>query len=233
VLPAGVDSLTARQQLVEQWIRSELLLREAEARGLRDRPDVQRQIEENERAVLAAVVLESLYDDAQATPSHADLERYMEQNATRMYLREPYVRVRYINASSAANAEAARRALQTATTDSLWHEVALRYAADTTAALSLASSYFAESRLAQSRGIHWQMLPQMQPRQISPVLSADSTYHVFQLVERIPAGTMPRLEWVEDDLRQQVLIQTRKQVIARAVHRLKSEAQARNLIETR
>lgn len=238
VVPAGVDSMTARQQVIEQWVTAELMAREAEERGLRDRPDVQRQLAENERAVLAAALLADLYDEDAASFNRADLENYFERNRDRLRLREPYVRVRFIEAASRDSAETARsaiqRAMQSAQQDSLWEVAARSFAADTAASLALAREYVPESRLLTAdEASVWQIIPQLGPGQISSVIEAGGAYYVVQLVERIPAGEEPKLEWIEDEVRRQVTIQARKQMVARHVQRLRSEAEARNELDIR
>lgn len=238
VVPAGVDSLTAREQFVEQWVTAELMAREAEERGLRDRPDVQRQLVENERAVLAAALLGVLYEEAPEAVSRAELEAYFDRNRDRLRLREPYIRVRFIEAATEEQAQAAREAMQNAmlnaAQDSLWEATARTYAADSTASLALARAYVPESRLRGSTAAAvWQSLGQLGPGQIGPVIEADSAFYVVQLLDRAPAGSVPDLGWIEDEVRRQIAIQSRKQLLARHVQRLRTEAEARNALEIR
>ena len=238
VVPAGMDSLTAREQIVEQWVTAELMAREAEQRGLRDRPDVQRQLVENERAVLAAALLGTLYDETPEAVGPAELEAYFARNKARLRLREPYVRVRFIETTSRERAEAAREAMQQAMLgagqDSLWEVAARTFAADTATSLSLARSYVPESRLrAAEEPAVWQSLGQLGPGQIGPVIEDDEGFYVVQLVDRVPAGEEPRLVWIEDEVRRQITIQGRKQMLARHVQRLRTEADARGELEIR
>lgn len=236
VVPAGMDSLTAREQFVEQWVTAELMAREAEERGLRDRPDVQRQLVENERAVLAAALLGTLYEESPESVSRADLEAYFDRNRDRLRLREPYVRVRFIATASEDHALAAREALQqamlTSSQDSLWEAAVHAYAEDTTASLALSRAYVPESRLRASTAL-WQALGQLGPGQIAPVIEADSTFYVLQLVDRAGSGSMPQLSWIEDEVRRQLTIQSRTQMLARHAQRLRAEAEARNALEVR
>jgi hypothetical protein len=236
--PAGVDSMTARQQVIEQWVTAELMAREAEERGLAERPEVQRQLAENERAVLAAALLSTLYEEDLAALSRAELEDYFELHEERLRLREPYVRVRFIETASEDSATDAREAMQQAMLstgqDSLWEAAARTYAADTTASLSLAREYVPESRLLSSDAASaWQVLPQLSPGQIGAVQEIGDRYFVIQLVDRVPAGEVPELAWIEDEVRRQVEIQSRKQMVARHVQRLRNEAQARNELDIR
>ncbi len=236
-VPAGLDSVTARRQVIEQWVTAELMAREAEAQGLREQPEVQRQLAENERAVLAAALLGALYDEGAAAFSRADLDAYFERNRERLRLREPYVRVRFVEARTEAEAEAARRAMQqamlSAQQDSLWEAAARAYAVDTTASLSLARSFVPESRLLADENGVWQALRPLGPGQISAVLDGDSTFHVLQLLDRAAAGSEPELAWIEPEVRRQLAIGARKQMVARQVQRLRSEALSRGELDIR
>lgn len=231
-LPPGLDSATARQQFVEQWVTTQLMAQAAEARGLREDPEVRRQLAESERAVLAAAFVGALYEEQEGLLSRADLEAYFEQNRERLALREPYVRVRFIETRSPEAAAEARAALEAATSDSLWIEAASTFAADTAASLALARQYVPEARLARAEGASpWQALGQLEPGQTSPVLEADSTsFLTIQLVDRRPAGSIPELAWIEEEILHRLAIQARKQLVARQVARLRAEAEARHAL---
>lgn len=236
-MPAGIDSATARDQHVEQWVRSHLLAAEARRRGLHEQPDVMRQLEDNERSVLGAALLEAIYNEEAASFSNAELETYFDRNRDRMRLRDDFVRVLYIDARDQEAASSARTEMiglvrsgrDDASRDSLFSIIARNYALDTTASLALARTYVPQTRLArQSGSAHWPVIAQMRSGETSNVLeTADSTYFVVQLVDRVPAGQEPRIEWVADELRRQMAIQTRKQTVAREVQRLRTEAEAR------
>lgn len=242
-MPAGMDSATAKAQYVEQWVTSQLLALEAERRGLRDTYEVQRQLAENERNVLAAALLGALYEADESTISTADLETYFERNRTRLRLREPYVRIRFVETPSRADAETALAALQEivhddpnpTAADSAFVALARLHAADTTATLALARSYIPQSRLARQTGTApGTVVAQLEPGETSPVLATpDSAFYVIQLVERVPAGAEPQLAWIAEDIRRQLAIERRKQAVAREVQRLRTEAEARGDLRVR
>ncbi len=238
--PWGVDSVAAREQFIEQWVTAQLLTREAERRGLREHTGVRRQLAASERAILADAALSALYEEDPGAFSRADLEAYFERSRERLRLREPYVRVRFVEATDADAAQAARDAMQramrtgrtVAARDSLFGVTARRYAADTAASLGLAASFVPQSVL--TRQGPWAIVGQMGRAEVSPVLTTpDSTFFVVQLVERVPAGAEPELDWVEDEVRRQLAIQARKSAVAREVRRLRTEAEARGELDIR
>ena len=111
-------------------------------------------------------------------------------------------------------------------------KAARTYAADTSLSLSLSRTYVPESRLTSSeRGAVWQSLSQLGPGQIGPVIERGEAFYVVQLLDRVPAGSEPELDWIEEDVRRQVAIGSRKQLLARQVQRLRTEAQARDELD--
>ena len=230
VLPAGADSALAREQLADQWVTSELLAQEAIRDGLREREDVRRLLDENERAVLAAALLESFYEQT-SDPPPSDVAAYFEANQDRLRLREPYLRVRLLTTARPDSADAARSLLQdgmmTGRPDSAFARAVSAYALDPEASITLAGNYFPRSRITQSDPALVQRIEQLGPGQISPVMPVAGRYVVVQLVGRIPAGTVPELQWVEDEVRQMVRVERRRQLLAQKVQQLKAEAISR------
>ncbi|NNE70233.1 MAG: peptidyl-prolyl cis-trans isomerase, partial [Rhodothermales bacterium] len=67
----------------------------------------------------------------------------------------------------------------------------------------------------------------------TPVIEDRGLYHIVQVVERVPAGTLPKRQWIEASLRQQLQVESRKLLYARLVQRLRNEALAREQLQIR
>ena len=229
------DSTEAQQQIIEQWVNNELLYQEARRRKLRNDPDVRRLLEENERSVLISAYVNRLFEDEAVTPSPEALQTYFEQHRDQLRLREPFVRVRYLSNADADSAMAARRALlqinRTPNPDSAWTALVHRYADDPDGALGLSQSYFPESRLFTAQPAIQEELRGLSDGDVSPLIEYDGVYHVLQLVDRVPPGYVPELAWIENELKQRLTIEARKQMYARQVQRLRNEALARENLE--
>jgi hypothetical protein len=48
----------------------------------------------------------------------------------------------------------------------------------------------------------------------------------------VPAGTLPEFEWVNDEIRERVVLQRRKQMYSRQVERLRNRARTSGALET-
>jgi parvulin-like peptidyl-prolyl isomerase len=228
-LPPGLDSAAARQQVIEQWVTAELLAQEARRRGLQTEPDVQSTLAESERAVLGAALVEHFFAANPGSPTDEELAAYFSENRDDLALREPYVRVRHLRARTNEDAETARASLARAGTaafaDSLWRMVAREYADDPDGALAMSATHMPESRYRAAGDVLAETVSTLAPGQAA-VVPVAGVFHVIQLVDRRPAGTPARLEWVRDDLRERIAIDRRYALLARQVQSLRTEAMA-------
>ena len=233
-LPARLDSAEARRQFIDQWVTNELLYQEALRLNLRNRDDVQRRLEESERAVLIDALVAQLFEEETEDPFPPEIRAYFERHKEQLRLREPYARVRHLFTTDADSARLARRLLQqataSATTDSVWLLLVARFAEDAEVSLTLSGNYFPESRLFMEQPELRERLAQLRPGQLAPVIETNGHQHLIQLDDRVPAGTIPELAWIEDQVRRQLTIDARKQMYERQVQRLRTEALSRDAL---
>lgn len=235
-VPAGLDTAEARRQIIRQWVNQTLLYLEAERRGLRDDPDVQHRLRESERSVLVSALLDTLYREEPAPVSPEAMQTYFQQHQEQLRLREPFVRVRYLATASAEAAADVRQQIRRAApaeADSLWQALIRRFARDPQSALEISTTYHPEGRLFTAQPALRTAFSALSPGRTAPVVAEDSLFHVLQLAERIPAGTVPEMAWVEVELRQRLAIEARKQMLERQVQRLRNEALARDALDVR
>jgi hypothetical protein len=229
------DTAEARAQIVEQWVTRMLLYQEAQRRDLRREADVQRLLDEQERAVLVAALTDRLYETFEATPTDAKVRAYYDRHREQLRLREPVLRVRHMATRARADARTVRDAMQRAPTDaaadSLWDALAARYAVRPDAARATARTYRPLDRLLPHEPALRSELRVLDPGEWAPLVARDSLVHVLQLAERQPVGTLPPLAWVEGEIRRRLAIQARKQMYAREVQRLRNQAMARGQLD--
>ncbi len=229
-VPPGRDTADARQQVVGQWVRGALLYQEAERRGLRADSAVQQRLRESERSVLISALIGQMRAQA-GPPTTAEMQGYFAQHREQLRLREPFVRLRYLTTDRLAAAQEARRALLEAVEEddaaARWPRLVRRFASDTATARRLSESYYPQQQLFTAVPAARTVLEGLRPGRAAPVFEAGGRFYVLQLVDRLPAGTMPEPAWVEGEVRRRLLIQRRKQIITRQVQRLRNEATAR------
>jgi len=228
------DSTKARRQIIDQWVTRTLLYREAKRRNLPAVENVQRRLERQRRSTLIAVLKERLYDKADFAPSPQEVRSYFDRHKEQLKLREPYVRVRYLATSRQTAAQTVWESLRTQSTDadSTWIRLVREHAEDTTQAYQFSHRPLPEGQVTAEIPLSSDRLAALDDGDISPVVEHNDRYHVLQLVRRIPAGTDPKLEWVEPEIRRRLRIRARKQTYTHEVQRLRNKAQADNTLET-
>ncbi|WP_420454913.1 peptidyl-prolyl cis-trans isomerase [Rubrivirga sp.] len=235
--PAGLDSATVREQLVEQWVQRELLIQEARRQGLDDDPAVARRLQEAERSTLEQAALETFFEQAPAEPSDADLEAYYDRHRDALALREPYVRLRHLRLADASKAAEARASLARAVAspypDSLFVLVAAEYADDPAGATAFAGEYVSEERIRSLDETLGERVARLSAGAEVAVVPVSRTVHLVQVVDRVPAGTVPPFRLVRDELAERLGVQMRRDAQARLLQRLRSEAQAAGRLAVR
>jgi hypothetical protein len=234
--PAGLDTADAHRQIVEQWIANTLLYREARRRGLEEDPGVQRLLRDNERSVLISALVARIYDEEPVEPTQTEIHSYYERNTEALRLREPFLRVRYLATRNADSALVAYQLLQRTASDqadTIWNQLVRRFAADRTISGELSNNFYPHSQLFVNQPALREGLARLNNGQVTSLAEGDSVYHLLQLVQRVPPGTIPELAWIRDDIERRLQIQARKQMFARQVQRLRNEALARDDIEVR
>jgi len=230
-----------RRHIVNQWLTTEVLYQEALRRGLAENAEVQRRLDESERSVLVNSFIESFYRENSPSPSVGETRTYFEQHKEQLRLREPFVRVRYLRAGTFEEAAQAQLALLNAGVaerDSVWTLWAGTLEINSSALDTLFSprisayDHYPESRLFGNQPLLRQTLAGLQDERTAAVIESDSSYHVLQLAQRIPTGSMPQQEWIQPELVRQLVIQNRKQLYARLVQRLTNEALAREALDS-
>ncbi len=235
--PAGLDTVAAREQLVEQWVQRELLVQEARRRGLDGDPAVARRVAEAERSTLEQVALESFFDRTPAGPSDADLQAYYDRHRDALALREPYVRLRHLRLADPARAAEAQASLARAVAspypDSLFTLVAAEYADDPAGAVAFAAEYTSEAQIGGLDETLGARVAGLSAGAEVAVVPVGGVVHVVQVVDRVPAGTVPPLRLVRDELAERLGVQMRRDAQARWLQQLRSEAQAAGRLDVR
>ena len=230
------DSSEALQQIVEGWVKDELIAQEAIRRGIRNDTDVQKLLEETERQVLVSAFINKLIQDNLPLPSDEEVEAYYAQNLEQLALRDDYLRIRYISTGSMENANQVRQTLRDATVEGtvevIWPDLVEEYAKDQDASLILAKQFHPKSVLFTSAQLN-AIVNNLAVNQISAVYQEGDVYHVIQMADTRPAGTIPELDLIREEIKERLTIDTRKQLIARQVQRLRTEALAQEDLEIR
>ena len=222
------DTTEARRQIVEQWVTRTLLLNEAERMNLESEPDVQRQLREQRRSVLINALTMRIYENAEMEPTREAVVQYFERNRDRLRLREPYVQLRHVRVTSAAAAEDLAATLQE--TPDAWSTVCQQDARNAEQACAVGARFYPErQRMADAPDLR-NRVASMDAGDVA-VFATPEWHHVLHLVDRVAAGQPPELQWVAPQIERHLRTQSRKQMYAREVQRLRNEAEARGALD--
>ncbi len=226
-LPSLMDSTEARRQIIDQWIAGQLLYREALRRDIRNQESVRERLQQGERAVLIDALVTFLYEELEEEPAPSQIRTYFEVNRERMRLREPFVRIRYLRGADRDSILLARELLRRASSseaDSIFAQLIERFSDDEDLSRSLAANYVPESRVFIDQNVLRATFNQLRPGMIASVFEEDDNWHLLQVADLVPAGSLPELAWVQDQVRRQLTMDSRKQMYERQVQRLRMEA---------
>ena len=233
--PGDLDTLDARTQIVDQWVENELLYQEAIRENIGSQQAVKTQLKEAERAVLIDALISPLFGESVSSLTDADLRTYYDMHKERLRILEPFISMRYLGATTIDSARAVYSRMHRTPENEkgvIFDSLVQRHATDPALSHTLASSYWPESRLfAGQPHVRQQMLALSPPA--ARVFSDDSLHYYLEMVDRIPVGTVPEFEWVEEQVRTQCAIDLRKQLYNRYVEQLKSKALAREKLTVR
>lgn len=235
--PVLQDSVDAAARILEQWVTTELLYNEAVRRGLKSDHIVLQQLEENERSILTGALLELMYDEQGEDVTTQELEKYYTLHRDRLAISEPFVRVRYLSSPIPDSALAISAAMQNvhgaANPDSAWSHYLNVFSRESNVVIKLSDSYYPLAQLTRSIPGLETALEAAAPGEVITPFKSQGTFHVVQLVDRLEVGAIPELEMIRDFVHARVVIESRKQMIARQVQRLRNNATARDELEIR
>ena len=235
-LTTGSDTSNTRHLIIDQWITDELLYQEALRLQLSGREDIKTRLNESARAVLIEALISEYQNQIANEVSQSEIVDYYERNKEYLRLLEPFVQIRYLVNPNLDSLRLARSILlQTPDTNanSVFTALIDRFDISSADQQALNQNYFPEAKLFNSqpevRALLQRTSEGMQPQ----IIGVDDEYHFLQVVDRVPAGTIPELLWVKDIVQQQLVIHIRKQNYARSVQALRAQAESSEDIEIR
>lgn len=232
-IPASLyreDSTYALQQYREQWIEEQLLLREANELALGEQRAVQRKIkgarEEILRDALRAYIVSSEVD---SIITDQEAQKYFDTHKKHFVLEEPYVRFRHLQTPSITDARVAKEALR----DSVaWEQVARKYGVESEKAIKESKRFYPLSMALAGIDIMQDYLGSINIDDISAIQRVDGVYHFVQLTDKREEGSSPDLDWLMDDIKNQLLLDKRQRKFKSFLKNLYLKAESDNEMES-
>lgn len=186
------------QDYVARWINSQLLYQEAKRRDLDQDAQVRREIHRLERELVVNALLDQELEKP-ISVSETEIQNYYDANRANFTRHANEIHVWYINASNKNTADSLYTALRRGAD---FAQVAQHFAEGDSAGWDL---YLTEQETAPAIA---NQIFGMSVGSISRPIQLDDGFHIFRIIEKLPAGVLRPLEQVRDEI--EAKIQTEK-----------------------
>ena len=174
-----------RAQLIEDWVRQELLYQEALDRGLHQQERLKTLLGQMRRDLLVAALLDAEFQDNELSFSETAIRRYHDEHQTDFRRLHPEIRARHILLTSQREANARRQTLLQR--GESFAEVARKYSHDAaTRNKGGELGYFSEAE----NPVLWDVCQDLPLKRISEPIYTEYGYHLIQILERGEVGTV-------------------------------------------
>ena len=215
--PELSDHVSARQKrdIVERWMEEELLYREALRRGIDCEKEVRELIERSKRDLLVAQLLEREIG-SHLDVSEEEIQEYYEAHKDEFTRAEEEIRARQILVETNRKAESIRKRLRSGERfETLAQEESLDSAAMDGGDMGYFSKEISEPNF-------WRACQKLKIETISRPVRTDFGYHIIEVLDRKPKGSIRDLEQVRPELITRIATEKQKERLDGLLQTLRS-----------
>lgn len=184
----------ARQQLIHQWMDRELLYQEALVRDMDEQPRLKTLIEEAERDLLAAALIDAEFGGQETSVEDSEIRRYYEEHIADFQRPSSEIRARHILLASRRDANARLQALQHGES---FESLADEYSLDADTRFRGGDlGFFSEEEEPEL----WAACEDLPVDKVSNPIRTEYGYHLFQVLDRQKAGTVRPISQVRGEI---------------------------------
>ena len=206
-------------QLIEDWVRRELLYQEALARGLHQQERLKTLLEQMRRDLLVAALLDAEFQDQELVFSEAAIRRYYDEHQADFRRLHPEIKARHILLTSQREANARRQTLLQR--GERFAEVARKYSHDdATRNKGGELGYFS----AAENPVLWAACQDLPLKRISEPVPTEYGHHLIQILERCEVGTVRDLTQVRSQIVEALVREHHQSQLDQLVDKLKKSA---------
>lgn len=191
-----------KRHMVEKWVEDELLYQEAKIQKIDQDPKVKARIEEAQKGLLIAELLERKYAK-NADILEGEIHDYYEAHAETFQREKPEIRVRHI---LVADRTALNNAMERLRDGELFDQVARDMSIDASVGDGGDLGYFTEDLVDPTFWEACQTAKIATPTRTTTKLG----YHVIEVLDRREAGSQRAMIDVRGDIRQRILAERRQ-----------------------
>ena len=205
-------------QIVENWVRQELLYQEALTRKLDQQARLKMLLEQTRRDLLVAALLDDEFSSEKLDFSEDDILRYYDVHQDQFQRAIPEVKARHILLSSQREANARRQALLRG---EKFTDVAHEHSLDVdTRYQSGDLGYFSEV----DEPTLWAATRELPLNRVSKSIRTEYGYHLIQILKRGEAGTIRNIDQVRTEIVEALVRERHKTRLDQLIAQLKDTA---------
>ena len=199
----SADSVTVVTNFTDQWIRNQVLYREAIRLGIHENSDVQSRIENATKDILIGELRNQIQlNSTSLNISEDEVARFYMANKVMFVLKERHVKVRHLFALDVDSITLAREQLMAG---NIWNEIVNNHAMDKEYSLLSDTQLVAFSQAFSSYPKLKSLLGLIGFNEVSPITLESGYYHLIQIVEDRPSGDHPEISYVFDNIKEWLL----------------------------
>ena len=191
------------------WVNDELLYQEAIHRGLEKSEDIQEQLSDARKEILSNAFLRRMLDQDSIVIRPDEMTEYYKLHAAEFFIREDMIQANLLTMNSRERASAFAASVTRGTS---WNGALSQLLHDTIASKMIVSSSTGNIFSQQMLYPHelWKVAQNLEANEVSFPINIGTGYSIVQLLARYPKGTPAPFELAQDEVRQRLLIEHRR-----------------------
>lgn len=191
------------------WMNDELLYQEAVHSGLEKSEGIQEQLRDARREIISSAFLRRMLDQDSIIVRPDDITEYYKHHAAEFFIREDMIQANLLTMNSRERASAFAASVTRGTS---WNTALNQLLHDTVASKMIVSSsvgsIFSQQMLYPNE--LWKVAQTLETNEVSFPINIGTGYSIVQLLARYQKGSPAPFELAQDEVRQRLLIEHRR-----------------------
>lgn len=193
-------------ELVQSWVNTEVLFREAVREGILDDPGFQKMVETAKREIASAILMKQLNERITIPPDEKETESYFNTNKAKFELGSDAYLLNYAIFGSFDKSALFRNLLF----ESDWNKSTTAFNEDGSLIEQKANQFFYDYKIFS--GSVLKIVRELEDDEVSPIIQLDSSkYSVVQIVKKYRSGEVPEYSLIKNSV-QKIFLEEKKRI---------------------
>lgn len=208
-----LDSLTSQdsnkkflEEIKREWVEQEVLYKEAVNKGITDRKEFNRLMQQSKEQLAAALLLKDYFDENEIIYTESELRIFYENNKKDFRINEQSFATNLIQFNEEENAIAFRQNVF----NSNWNNALIGLSDEDSVIISIQNKLLNEFDFPFKK--YLRIAKTLEPGEISIVLEDNDNYSVLQLLEVVERNEVPAYNHIKGKVKELYLASKKKQL---------------------